>query len=130
MNRRFFLKNSGIALASFGVAVNAPSFLTRTLAQTSGKRKILIAIFQRGAMDGLNAVIPYTEPEYYSLRPNIAIPRPKSGEAGTALDLDGQFGLHPALAPFKPLFESKSARPMRRVRISTRRITWNRGRLA
>jgi uncharacterized protein (DUF1501 family) len=107
MNRRFFLKNSGIALASFGVAVNAPSFLTRTLAQTSGKRKILIAIFQRGAMDGLNAVIPYTEPEYYSLRPNIAIPRPKSGEAGTALDLDGQFGLHPALAPFKPLFESK-----------------------
>lgn len=108
MNRRYFLKNSGIALASFGVALDAPAFLTRTLAQTGaqGKRKILIAIFQRGAMDGLNAVIPYAEPEYYNLRPNIAIPRPKSGEAGTALDLDGHFGLHPALAPFKPIYDA------------------------
>lgn len=108
MNRRFFLKNSGIALASFGVAVNSPSFLTRTLAQTGakGKRKILIAIFQRGAMDGLNAVVPYTEPEYYTLRPTIAVPRPKNGEAGAALDLDGQFGLHPVLAPFKPIYDA------------------------
>ena len=108
MNRRYFLKNSGIALASFGLALNAPSFLTRTLAQTGakGKRKILVAIFQRGAMDGLNAVIPYAESEYYSLRPNIAIPRPKSGDATTALDLDGHFGIHPALAPFKPIYDA------------------------
>lgn len=108
MNRRFFLKNSGIALASFGVAVNSPSFLTRTLGQTGvkGKRKILLAIFQRGAMDGLNAVIPYAEQEYYSLRPTIAVPRPKNGEAGTALDLDGHFGLHPVLAPFKPIYDA------------------------
>jgi uncharacterized protein (DUF1501 family) len=109
MNRRFFLKNSGIALASLGVALNAPSFLTRTLAQTGtrGKRKILVAIFQRGAMDGLNAVIPYAESEYYSLRPNIAIPRPKSDDAGTVLNLDGHFGLHPALAPFKPFYDAR-----------------------
>jgi uncharacterized protein (DUF1501 family) len=108
MNRRFFLKNTGIALASLGVGIHSPSFLTRALAQTgtSSKRKILIAIFQRGAMDGLNAVIPYAEPEYYSLRPNIAIPRPKQGEAGTVLDLNGHFGLHPALAPFKPIYDA------------------------
>lgn len=108
MHRRFFMKSSGLALASFGLALNAPSFLARTVEQTSArkKRKVLIAIFQRGAMDGLNAVIPYSEPEYYSLRPNIAVPRPKNGEAGTALDLDGQFGLHPALAPFKPIYDA------------------------
>lgn len=108
MQRRFFMKSSGLALASFGVAVNAPSFLARTLEQTEAKkkRKILITIFQRGAMDGLNAVIPYSEPEYYSLRPNIAVPRPQTGTPGTALNLDGQFGLHPALAPFKPIYDA------------------------
>ena len=117
MNRRYFLKNSGIALASLGVATMSPSFLTRTLAQTdrSGRRRILIAIFQRGAMDGLNAVVPYGEPEYYSLRPSIAIPRPGSSAPagqgfnavpGPGIDLDGFFGLHPSLAPFKPLYDS------------------------
>ena len=106
MNRRYFMKSSGLALASLGVVVNAPSFLARTLTQTKGKRKLLVAIFQRGAMDGLNAVVPYSEQAYYSLRPTIAIPRPQSGEANAALDLDGQFGLHPALAPFKPLYDA------------------------
>ncbi len=107
MNRRFFLKNSGLALASFGVAMNSPSFLARTLQQTGtkGRRKILITIFQRGAMDGLNAVIPYAEQEYYDLRPTIAVPRPKSGDVTAALDLNGHFGLHPALAPFKPIYD-------------------------
>jgi uncharacterized protein (DUF1501 family) len=107
MNRRFFLKNSGLALASFGVVLNAPSFLARTLQQTGakGRRKILIAIFQRGALDGLNAVIPYAEQEYYDLRPSLAIARPKSGDQATALDLNGHFGLHPALAPFKPIYD-------------------------
>ena len=107
MNRRFFLKNSGLALASFGVVVNSPSFLARTLQQTGtkGRRKILIAIFQRGAMDGLNAVVPYAEQEYYDLRPTIAVPRPKSGDATAAIDLNGHFGLHPALAPFKLIYD-------------------------
>lgn len=107
MNRRFFLKNSGLALASFGVVMNSPSFLARTLQQTGtkGRRKILIAIFQRGAMDGLNAVVPYAEQEYYDLRPTIAVPRPKSGDATAAIDLNGHFGLHPSLAPFKPIYD-------------------------
>lgn len=113
MNRRFFLKNSGIALASISAATMSPSFLTRALAQANGggRRKILIAIFQRGAMDGLNAVIPYGEQEYYNLRPSIAVPRPGGIEGGQpnqpqAIDLDGFFGLHPTLAPFKPIYDS------------------------
>ncbi len=111
MNRRFFLKNSGIALASIGAATMSPSFLTRTLAQANkdGRRKILIAIFQRGAMDGLNAVVPYGEQDYYSMRPSIAVPRPASSgqpNQAPAIDLDGFFALHPTLAPFKPVYDS------------------------
>ncbi len=107
MNRRYFLKNGGIALVSLGTATLSPSFLTRALAQSIkiGRRKNLIAIFQRGAMDGLNAVVPYAEQDYYNLRPSIAIPRPGSGQ-GAAIDLDGFFGLHPALSLFKPIYDS------------------------
>ncbi|MGE0886821.1 MAG: DUF1501 domain-containing protein [Blastocatellales bacterium] len=107
MNRRFFLKSSGIALASLGAVTVSPSFLTRTLAETSknGRKKILITIFQRGAMDGLSAVVPFGDPTYYSLRPSIAVPRPNGGQ-GAVIDLDGFFGLHPALSPFKPIYDS------------------------
>jgi uncharacterized protein (DUF1501 family) len=107
--RRFFLKSSGLALASLGAVTNSPSFLTRALAESNqkGKRRILVAIFQRGAMDGLNAVVPYGDSAYYDLRPTLAIPRPKAGEPTTAIDLDGFFGLHPALAPFKPIYDEK-----------------------
>jgi uncharacterized protein (DUF1501 family) len=113
MNRRFFLRNGSVALAAIGAATTAPSFLTRALAQTeraqSGKRKkVLIAIFQRGAMDGLHAVVPYGEQEYYNLRPSLALPRPGAaagpGQA-PVIDLDGFFGLHPSLASFKPLYD-------------------------
>src|ERR1043166_5393937 len=109
MNRRYFIKSGGIALASFGVMASAPSFLKRTLAEslnTTARRKTLIALFQRGAVDGLNVVGPHGEHSYYDLRPNIAIPKPDGG-AEAALNLDGFFGLHPALAPFKPLWDSK-----------------------
>jgi uncharacterized protein (DUF1501 family) len=109
MNRRFFLKSSGVALASLGAATQAPSFLARALAQSGSRRKVLIAIFQRGAMDGLNAVIPYGDQDYYSLRPNLAVPRPQSSaavSAPAAIDLDGHFALHPALAPFKPIYDA------------------------
>jgi len=111
MNRRFFIKSGGIALASFGVMASTPTFLKRALAETldkvtGGRRKTLIAIFQRGAVDGLNMVVPHGENAYYDMRPNIAIPRPNGG-ADAALNLDGYFGLHPALASFKPLWDSK-----------------------
>ncbi len=113
MNRRFFLKSGGIALASIGVSLSAPSFLERAvLAQTrnriaGGNRKILIAIFQRGAVDGLNMVVPYGERAYYDSRPSIAIPKPESGNGDAALNLDGFFGFHPALAPLKTLWDSQ-----------------------
>jgi uncharacterized protein (DUF1501 family) len=108
MNRRYFIKSGGIALASFGVMASAPSFLKRALAQTGSatRRKTLIAIFQRGAVDGLNVVVPYGEHSYYDLRPNIAIPKPNGG-ADAAINLDGFFGLHPSLQSFKPLWDSK-----------------------
>src|SRR5438445_9888747 len=108
MNRRYFIKSSGIALASFGVMTSAPSFLKRALAETiaGGRRKTLIAIFQRGAVDGLNVVVPFGEHSYYDLRPNIAVPKPDGG-TDAIINLDGFFGLHPALAPFKSLWDSK-----------------------
>ena len=109
MNRRYFIKSGSIALASLGVMATAPSFLKRALAEsvsTPGRRKTLIAIFQRGAVDGLNVVVPFGEHSYYDLRPSIAVPKPDGG-AEAAINLDGFFGLHPALASFKPLWDSK-----------------------
>lgn len=105
VNRRVFLKSSALSLVGFGAV---PPFLQRlALSNPSGGRKILVTIFQRGAADGLNVVVPFGERLYYEFRPSIAIPRPKQGESSTAIDLDGFFGLHPALAPLKPLFDEK-----------------------
>jgi uncharacterized protein (DUF1501 family) len=110
MDRRFFLKSGSLALASFGVAISTPPFLERVVLgqrNASSRRKTLIAIFQRGAVDGLNVVIPFGEKSYYDLRPSIAIPRPANGNAEAALDLDGFFGLHPAMSPLKALWDAK-----------------------
>src|SRR5229473_3039381 len=113
MNRRFFITGGGVALASFGLLNTAPSFLQRTVfAQTrelltGGRRKTLIAIFQRGAVDGLNMVVPFGESAYYDVRPSIAIPKPATGNAEAAINLDEFFALHPSLAPFKSLWDSK-----------------------
>jgi len=116
MNRRFFLKSGGIALASVGLVGASPSFLQRVVAASqglktsvSGRRKTLIAIFQRGAVDGLNMVVPHGEKNYYALRPSIAIPQPGKGAVAgeSVIDLDGFFGLHPALAGFKPIWDAK-----------------------
>src|SRR5690242_3998761 len=111
MNRRFFLKSGSVALASVGLSLSAPGFLQRAIAAqtrnaiTGGRRKTLIAIFQRGAVDGLNVVVPFGESSYYDARPTIAIPKPEAGNADSVISLDGFFGLHPALSPFKPLWE-------------------------
>ncbi|WP_404785447.1 DUF1501 domain-containing protein [Altericista sp. CCNU0014] len=109
MNRRQFLQQTGFAAASIFAAVGTHGWVARSLAQTSSTRssdpKRLIVIFLRGAVDGLNVVVPYRETAYYQNRPRIAIPQP--GKAGGALDLDGQFGLHPALATLMPLWQQK-----------------------
>jgi uncharacterized protein (DUF1501 family) len=110
MNRRYFLKSGSIALASVGMSLSAPAFLERAvLGQKSngGKRKTLIAIFQRGAVDGLNMVVPFGESRYYDARPSIAISKPASGNADAVINLDGFFGLHPSMSSFKPLWDSK-----------------------
>src|SRR5215208_4675855 len=106
MDRRVFMKSGAMALVTMGLS---PSFLRRTTfgaellsgAATKGVRgKTLICLFQRGAADALNVVVPHGDAAYYRQRPTIAIPRPgvAAGAAG-AIDLDGFFGLHPSLAP-------------------------------
>jgi len=106
-SRRVFLKGS--ALAIFGVGA-LPSWLSRSVygadAADKRRKKILVAIFQRGAVDGLNVVVPFGEQRYYDLRPSIAIPKP-DGTPNSAVDLDGFFGLHPAMAPLKPMFDAQ-----------------------
>jgi uncharacterized protein (DUF1501 family) len=101
-SRRVFIKSGAASMLSLGFA---PSFLTRAAEAATG-RKLLIAIFQRGAVDGLNMIVPYGEAEYYRLRPSIAVARP--GAADGALDLDGFFGLHPRMAPLLPLWTNGS----------------------
>lgn len=103
MERRIFLKSGGLALLTVGFA---PSFLTRAAAAAGTRRKLVIAIFQRGAVDGLNMVVPFGEDEYYRLRPTIAVPRP--GKTDGVIDLDGFFGWHPRLAPLTPLWTNRS----------------------
>src|SRR4030095_15856664 len=113
LSRRFFLKSAGVAAASFGVV---PSFLLRTAyaqnptgtpGASNKDRPILIAIFQRGAADGVSMVVPFGDSHYASVRPQIAIPAPqRSGGVETSLDLDVYFGLHPALSSLKPIYDA------------------------
>jgi uncharacterized protein (DUF1501 family) len=101
-SRRYFLKQSGVAMVGMSMM---PAFLQRAVAATpSNGKKQLVVLFQRGAADGLNIVVPFGEQNYYRLRPTIAIPQPKRGGTDAAIDLDGFFGLHPSLAPLEPLF--------------------------
>jgi uncharacterized protein (DUF1501 family) len=101
ITRRIFLRNS--ALAVVGTAA-VPSFLTRAAfgaVDGGASTKRLVVIFQRGAADGLNIVVPHAEPQYYAMRPSINIPRK------SVIDLDGFFGLHPSLASFQPLWQQR-----------------------
>jgi uncharacterized protein (DUF1501 family) len=85
---------------------SVPFWLGRAAANTQSRRKVLIAIFQRGAADGLNMVVPFAEKRYYELRPSIGIPAPGSNNGPQpAIDLDGRFGLHPSLQPLKALWD-------------------------
>ena len=103
MTRRVFLRNGTAALVSLGFT---PAFIARAAQVAQARQKILVAVFQRGAVDGLNMVVPFGERAYYANRPSIAIPRP--GAQGGALDLDGFFGLHPRMASLVPYFKDGS----------------------
>ncbi len=116
MHRRVFAKSGALALVTLGLS---PSFLRRTVMATELPRtrqgKVLVCLFQRGAADALNAVVPHGEPAYYRLRPTIGVPRPARGDDATALDLDGFFGLHPALAPLHRLYADGLLAPIHAV---------------
>src|SRR6267154_715045 len=106
ITRRVFLKNGALAIVGTSVI---PSFLTRAVyaAETAAPgKKRLVVLFQRGAADGLNIVVPHGEQAYYNMRPSIAIPRPHVGTE-SVIDLDGFFCLHPAMSPLKPLWDAK-----------------------
>ena len=109
ISRRLFLKNGAMALASVGFApMFGPTFLRSTAfgdTTAQKRKKVLICIFQRGAADGLNIVVPHGDRDLYTHRPGLAIARPSKTDAQSALDLDGFFGLHPALAPFLPIYK-------------------------
>ncbi len=99
--RRIFLRNGALAVVG---TTALPSFLTRAAfgaADPGLRTKRLVVIFQRGAGDGLNIVVPHGEANYYAMRPTINIPKK------SVLDLDGFFGLHPAMASFEPLWKQK-----------------------
>ena len=132
MNRRTFL---GCGACSLVALAGPPRFLVRTAAAADARGKVLVAVFQRGAVDGLSMVVPHGDRAYATARQTIALKPPKRGESDRALDLDGLFALHPALAPLVPLWENRSlavvhacGSPTRLARTSTPRTTWSRGR--
>jgi uncharacterized protein (DUF1501 family) len=100
INRRIFLNSSGLALVAGGLLPNV--FVKMAGAATTKGKKTLVAVFQRGAVDGLNVIVPYAEKAYYDARPNIAVAR------NDVLELDGFFGAHPSLASLMPYFKDKS----------------------
>jgi uncharacterized protein (DUF1501 family) len=107
LSRRDFLKLA----SAFAVAPSMPAWMPRMAFAPEGVEApgdILVVVFQRGGMDGLNAVIPHGDADYYHHRSNIAIPEPEDGSDKTGIDLDGFFGLHPSLLPLKDLWDEKA----------------------
>ncbi len=109
--RRGFIKAGGLALFGIGLG-GIPSFVIDAVAGTRPlalfkKKKILVCIFQRGAMDGLMAVTPFTDDYLKVARPNLFISATKGEKGKSLIDLDGKFGLHPAMAAFEPMFLEK-----------------------
>jgi len=105
ITRRVFVKSGGIVLFSAGLdplfLARAALSLERRGARSTGS-PILVCLFQRGAVDGLSLVVPHGDRRYYDERPRIAVPK------SDVIDLDGYFGLHPHLAPLKPLWDNRS----------------------
>src|SRR5215468_8946464 len=93
VTRRVFLRGSAIVMAGIGVA---PGWLARAATAGSTKRKTLVAIFMRGAADGLNIVVPFGDERYKDLRPTIGIapPSTQNNGNGATIDLDGTFALN------------------------------------
>jgi uncharacterized protein (DUF1501 family) len=113
LSRRGFLRAGGLAMVSYGLD---PLFLTRAVYAQPGpapsrskSARVLVCLFQRGAVDGLSMLVPHGDARYYEGRPNVAIPE------AAVVDLDGRFGLHPALAPLKPLWDAGVLAPIHAI---------------
>jgi uncharacterized protein (DUF1501 family) len=106
VNRRVFLKTGACALVAS--ASGLPKFLVRAAGAVPARRKVLVAVFQRGAVDGLSMAAPHGDPAYASYRPTIALQAPRRGDSDRAIDLDGFFALHPGLGPLAPLWQSRT----------------------
>lgn len=112
VSRRVFLKSGGLALLGVGLMGGIPGFLAEAAASEKiispyKKRKTLICIFQRGAMDGLMAVTPFTDKYLKDARPTLFMSAAKTGNSNPLIDLDGRFGLHPSMRSFESLFREK-----------------------
>ncbi len=108
VTRRFFLRSSALAAVCAGTF---PRWMTRAMNSEQGKsphKDTLVVIFQRGAADGLNIVIPFGEKAYYRYRPTIGIPQPgAAAQEESCIDLDGFFGFHPSLSSLKSLYDDR-----------------------
>src|SRR4029450_9172811 len=108
VTRGAVLKSGGRGGGAGAARARPPRFLIRTAQGAERRGKVLVAIFQRGAVDGLGMVPPHGDPAYARARASIALAPPRRGDTATALDLDGLFALHPALAPLKPAWERET----------------------
>lgn len=112
VTRRGFIKSGGLALLGVRLMGGIPAFLAEAVASEKkrsvfAKKKVMVCIFQRGAMDGLMAVTPFTDNELKAARPNLYMSAAKNGNINPLIDLDGRFGLHPSMASFGELFKQK-----------------------
>jgi len=108
-SRRGFLKAGGLALFGVSLVGGIPGFIAEAAASDKiiapyKKKKTMVCIFQRGAMDGLMAVTPFTDENLKAARPTLFMSAAKGGTAKPLIDLDGRFGLHPSMAAFEPLY--------------------------
>ena len=137
MTRRIFLKNGSLALVSLGFA---PVFIARAAQAAQARKKVLVAIFQRGAVDGLNMVVPFGDREYYKAgRRSRSRSRASAMATKRAPSIStGSSGCNPRMASLAPLFQSGElaivhacgSHDRRRGRTSTRRTTWRAARRA
>jgi uncharacterized protein (DUF1501 family) len=105
LTRRVLLKGGACALLAGALP---PRFLTRAAVAADARKKVLVAVFQRGAVDGLSMVVPHGDGAYSALRTATALRPPRRGDGASAVDLDGFFALHPSLAPLTPLWQSRA----------------------
>src|SRR6201999_2429778 len=105
VSRRGFLKGGGLALFGVGLMGGIPAFMAEAAASEKARlpykrKRVLVCIFQRGAMDGLMAVTPFTDVHLQAARPNLFMPAAASGRGPALIDLDGRWGLHPGMKAF------------------------------